>query len=93
MAFIPVATPSKASVCCLALAGIVGSNPTGGVDVYFLWAFVLPGTGLCDGPIPRPEETYRLWCVSDCNQEKINSLDTCCEQVGRRGKDCDSGLS
>jgi hypothetical protein len=24
---------------------------------------VLPGRGLCDGPIPRPEESYRLWCV------------------------------
>jgi hypothetical protein len=26
--------------------------------------FVLTGRGLCDGPIPRPEESYRLWCVS-----------------------------
>jgi hypothetical protein len=24
---------------------------------------VLSGRGLCDGPIPRPEESYRLWCV------------------------------
>jgi hypothetical protein len=24
---------------------------------------VLSGTGLCDRPIPRPEESYRLWCV------------------------------
>jgi hypothetical protein len=23
----------------------------------------LSGRGLCDGPIPRPEESYRLWCV------------------------------
>jgi hypothetical protein len=43
--------------------------------------FVLSGRGLCDGPIPRPEESYRLWCVSECDQVKINSLDTCCEQV------------
>jgi hypothetical protein len=48
---------------------------------------VLSGRGLCDGPIPRPEESYRLWCVSECAQVKINNLDTCCEQVGRRGKD------
>jgi hypothetical protein len=27
-------------------------------------------------------------CLS-CDQVKINSLDTCCEQVGRRGKDCE----
>jgi hypothetical protein len=49
--------------------------------------FVLSGRGLCDGPISRPEESYRLWCVSECEQVKINNLDTCCEQVGRRGKD------
>jgi hypothetical protein len=49
--------------------------------------FVLSGRGLCDGPIPRPGESYRLWCVSECNQVKINNLDTCREQVGRRGKD------
>jgi hypothetical protein len=24
---------------------------------------VLPGRGLCDGPITRPEESYRVWCV------------------------------
>jgi hypothetical protein len=24
---------------------------------------VFSGRGLCDGPIPRPEESYRLWCV------------------------------
>jgi hypothetical protein len=43
--------------------------------------FVLSGRGLCDGPIPRPEESYRLWCVSECDQVKINNLDICCEQV------------
>jgi len=25
---------------------------------------VLAGRGLCDGPIPRPEESYRVWCES-----------------------------
>jgi hypothetical protein len=49
--------------------------------------FVLSGRGLCDGPIPRPEESCRVWCVSECDQVKINNLDTYCEQVGRRGKD------
>jgi hypothetical protein len=24
---------------------------------------VLSGTGLCDGLIARPEESYRVWCV------------------------------
>jgi hypothetical protein len=42
---------------------------------------VLSGRGLCDGPIPRPEESYRLWCVSECDQVLIIYLDTCCEQV------------
>jgi hypothetical protein len=29
----------------------------------------LPGRGLCDGPIPRPEESYRMWCF-ECDQVK-----------------------
>jgi hypothetical protein len=28
-----------------------------------------------------------MCCVFECDQVKINNLDTCCEQVGRRGKD------
>jgi hypothetical protein len=24
---------------------------------------VLSGRGLCDGLVPRPEESYRMWCV------------------------------
>jgi hypothetical protein len=31
---------------------------------------VLSGRDLCDGPIPRPEESYRMWCVSECYQMK-----------------------
>ena len=30
---------------------------------------VLSGRSLCDGPIPRPEESYRLWCVIVCDLE------------------------
>ena len=30
---------------------------------------VLLGRGLCDGPITRPEEFYRLWCVNVCGLE------------------------
>jgi hypothetical protein len=51
------------------------------MDVCLLWVFVLSGRSLCDGPIPRPEESYRLWCVSECDQVKINNLDTYCESV------------
>jgi hypothetical protein len=37
---------------------------------FFCTVFVLSGRGLCNGPIPRPEESYRLWCVSECDQVK-----------------------
>jgi hypothetical protein len=37
--------------------------------------------GLCDRPIPRPEESYRLWCVSECDQVKIKNLEAYCEWV------------
>jgi hypothetical protein len=31
---------------------------------------VLSGRGLCDELVPRPEEFYRLWCVSNvCDRE------------------------
>jgi hypothetical protein len=30
---------------------------------------VLLGRGLCDGLITRPEESYRLWLVTVCDQE------------------------
>ena len=29
--------------------------------------YVLPGRGLCDGLITRPEESYRLWCIVVCD--------------------------
>jgi hypothetical protein len=28
---------------------------------------VLSGGGLCDDPITRPDESYRLWCVVVCD--------------------------
>jgi hypothetical protein len=49
------------------------------MDICLLYSVFLSGRGLCDGPIPRPEESYRLWCVSECDQVKIKTLDTCCE--------------
>ena len=57
---IPVAERSKAWVCSRSPARIAGSNPTGGMFVC-CDCCVLSGRGLCDGPIPRPEESYRLW--------------------------------
>jgi hypothetical protein len=49
--------------------------------------FVLSGRSPCDGPIPRPGESYRLWCVSECDQVKIKTLYTYFGQVDRRAKD------
>jgi hypothetical protein len=62
---IPVTKESKARVCGWSLAGIEGLNPVVGMDVCSV--YVLPGTGMCVGPITRPEESYRLWCVSVCD--------------------------
>ena len=35
---------------------------------------VLPGRGLCDGMITRPEESYRLRCVVVCNLENSSRM-------------------
>ena len=60
-----MAAVSKAWVCGRSVAGIAGSNPTGGVDVR-CECRVLPGRGLCVGLITRPEEFYRCMCVCVC---------------------------
>jgi len=31
--------------------------------------YVLLGRGFCDGLITRTEESYRAWCVSECDRE------------------------
>ena len=49
-------------------AEIVGSNPTGGMNVC-CECCVLSGRGLCDGLITLPEESYRLWRVVVFDQE------------------------
>jgi hypothetical protein len=56
-----VAARSKAWVCGYSLAEIVASNPAreGGAWMSVSCeCCVLSGRGLCDGPIPRPEESY-----------------------------------
>ena len=65
---IKVAARSKEWVYGRSLAGIVGSNPAGGMSVC-VECCVLSGRGLCDGLITRPEESYRLWCVVVCDLE------------------------
>jgi hypothetical protein len=49
--------------------------------------FVLSGRGLWDGPIPRPKESYGMWCAFECDQVQTKTLYACCEQVSRRGND------
>ena len=56
---IQVAVQSDHWVCGCSLAGIAGSNPTGGMDVC-RECCVLSGRGLCDGPITRPAESYQV---------------------------------
>ena len=69
---IQVAARSSEWVCDRSFAGIAGSNPAGCMDVSCECCVML-GSGLCDGPIPRPEESYRLYvvvcvCVTECDQ-------------------------
>jgi hypothetical protein len=60
----PVAARTEAWVCDRALAGIVGQDLAGGMDVCLLSLLcMLSGRGLCDELITRLEESYRLLCV------------------------------
>jgi hypothetical protein len=53
-----------------ALAGITCSNLVGGHGCpSVVRVCALSGRGLCDGLIPRPEESRRLRCVIVCDLE------------------------
>jgi hypothetical protein len=79
-----VAKRNKARIWDSSLAGNAGSNSAGSKDM-FLWVLCLSGRGLCDGPIIRPEESYRLWCVIVYNIETWTVLG-CCSGRGGGGK-------
>jgi len=65
---VPVAARSKTWVCGRSLAAIAGSNPTGGMNVCVLWVLCVVRS-FCEGPIPRPEESYRVCLyVIECEQ-------------------------
>ena len=71
--------------CCPLVPKFAGSNPAEAVGflrvnknpqhVGGAWMFVccdwcvLSGRGLCDELITRSEESYRLWCVVECDLE------------------------
>jgi hypothetical protein len=57
----PLVTLSKAWVCGRSFPGTAVSNPAVFMDVSLLWMLCCAGRGLCDGPIPRPEGSYRVW--------------------------------
>jgi hypothetical protein len=65
---IAVAARSKAWACGLSFAGIVGLNPTGGMDDC-CGCCVLSGRGICVGLIARPEESDKSESVSECHRE------------------------
>jgi hypothetical protein len=64
-------------VCGRLLAGIASSNYAGDMDVYCECS-VLSGRGPCDGPIPCPEESYRV-CVCVCACARVYVIE--CDQV------------
>jgi hypothetical protein len=68
---VSVAARSKALVYGRSPAEIMGSNPTGGMDVC-CECCVLSGKGLCDELTTRPEEFHRLWCVAVCYRNLVN---------------------
>ena len=74
----PVAAPSEAWVCGVSLAGIGISNPAGNMlFIFFFFVFceccVLSGRALYDGPMSRPEETYRVCvCVCVCVRARVS---------------------
>jgi hypothetical protein len=53
----------KAWVCGRLLAGIAGSNPAGAWMFVCCECCLLSGKSLCFGPITRPKESHRVWCV------------------------------
>ena len=57
----------KARLCGRSLAGIDSSNPAAGMDICLLLVLCVV-RGACEGPITRPEESYRLWCVVVCEE-------------------------
>jgi hypothetical protein len=39
------------------------------MDVCLLWVFVLSGRGFCVGLITHPEQSYQVWCLSECDRD------------------------
>ena len=72
-----MADRSKAIVYGRSLAEIAGSNPAGVWMSVSCECCVLWGRNLCDGPIPRPGESYRLWCLTSSMKQPRSALSFC----------------
>jgi hypothetical protein len=69
----PVAARSKAWVCDRSLAGVVGLNLAGGMDVFILMNFVCSvGRSLCDWSNPHTEKLPRMYMSLSAIKCKIN---------------------
>jgi hypothetical protein len=64
-----VASSSKAWVCGRLLPEIGVRIPPGEWMSVCCDCCVLQGKSLCDDVITRPEESYRVWCVVECDLE------------------------
>ena len=65
--------PRRGSAAAL-LLGLRVRIPPGAWMFACCECCVLSGSDICDGPIPRPEESYRLWCVIVWDQMNNNPL-------------------
>jgi hypothetical protein len=52
----------------------VGSNSAGGMVVRLLCLLCCVGSNLLDRPIPRPEDSYRVWCVFVWSRNLTNEV-------------------
>ena len=67
----PMAARSKVWVCGLSLAGIVGLNSAGAMNICCEYC-VLSGRGLCDGLITNPEEFSSLLITKQIHRRNLD---------------------
>ena len=68
----PVSVPVRYKVWVCAASRLLRSwvrIPPGAWVSVCCECCVLSGRDICDGLITRPEESYRLWCVVECDLE------------------------
>ena len=64
---IPLAERSKQGSVATRLLGLRVRIPPGAWMSVSCECCVLSGTGLCNGPIPCPDESYQMWSVIECD--------------------------